>query len=116
MSRVYQLPISDPYGNVTTGIPQIGTLESAERRSFVRGVGVLTGVIALGSPLGALLPSRAWAVQLRVLSSAEAAALLAMIRTIAPHDTLDDAAYALVVNALDADAAASMQVRTDLSA
>jgi len=79
-------------------------------------MGVLTGVIALGSPLGALLPSRAWAVQLRVLSSAEAAALLAMIRTIAPHDTLDDAAYALVVNALDADAAASMQVRTDLSA
>jgi hypothetical protein len=115
MSRVYQLPISDPYGNVTTGIPQIGTLESAERRSFVRGVGVLTGVIALGSPLAALLPSRAWAVELRVLSSAQAAALLAMIRTIAPHDTLDAAAYALVVKAIDGDAAASMQARTDLA-
>ena len=93
-----------------------GSLQSAERRIFVRGMGVLTGVIALGSPLSALLPSRAWAVELRVLSSAEAAALLAMIRTIAPHDTLDDAAYALVVNALDGDAAGSTQARTDLLA
>src|SRR5271154_405250 len=112
MSRVYQLPISDPYGNVTTGIPQIGTLQSAERRVFVRSVGVLTGVIALGSPLAALLPSRSWAVELRVLSSAEAAALLAMFRSIAPHDTLDDAAYALVVKAVDADAAGSTEAHT----
>ena len=51
-----------------------------------------------------------------MLSSAEAAALLAMIRTIAPHDTLDDAAYALVVKAIDADAAGSTQARTDLKA
>jgi hypothetical protein len=87
-----------------------------DRRSFVRGMGILTGVIALGHPLAALLPSRAWAVELRVLSSADAAALLAMIRTIAPHDTLDDAAYALVVNAIDGDAAGSTQARTDLLA
>ncbi len=79
-------------------------------------MGVLTGVIALGSPLASMLPSRAWAVELRVLTSAEAAALLAMIRTISPHDTLDDAAYALVVNAIDDDAAASAQARTDLTA
>jgi hypothetical protein len=92
------------------------SLQSAERRLFVRGVGVLTGVIALGSPLAALLPGRVWSVELRVLSSAEAAALLSMIRTIAPHDTLDDAAYALVVNAIDADAAGSTQARADLKA
>jgi hypothetical protein len=83
---------------------------------FVRGVGILTGVIAFGHPLAAVLPSRTWAVELRVLSSAEAAALLAMIRTIAPHDALDDAAYALVVNAADGDAAGSAQARTDLKA
>jgi hypothetical protein len=93
-----------------------GSLQSVDRRSFVRGLGVLTGVIALGSPLAALLPSRAWAVELRVLSSAEAAALLAMIRTIAPHDTLDDAAYALVVKAVDGGAAGSAEARTDLKA
>ena len=95
---------------------QTDSLESADRRSFVRGVGVLTGVIALGHPVAALLPSRAWAVELRVLSSAEAVALLAMIRTIAPHDTLDDAAYALVVNAIDGDAAASTAARNDFRA
>jgi hypothetical protein len=101
---------------VNTRATHTGSLQSADRRSFVRGVGVLTGVIALGSPLAVLLPSRAWAVELRVLSSAQAAALLAMIRTIAPHDTLDDAAYALVVNAVDGDAAASTEARTDLAA
>jgi hypothetical protein len=101
---------------VNTYTTHTGSLHSADRRSFVRTVGVLTGVIALGSPLAALLPSRAWAVELRVLSSAEATALLAMIRTIAPHDTLDDAAYALVVNAIDGDAAGSTNARTDLKA
>jgi hypothetical protein len=101
---------------VNKGATPSGSLQSAERRGFVRGVGMLTGVIALGSPLAALLPSRAWAVELRVLSSAEAAALLAMIHTIAPHDSLDDAAYALVVNAIDADAAGSTPARADLKA
>jgi len=90
--------------------------QSADRRSFVRGMGMLTGVIALGSPLAALLPSRVWAVEFRVLSSAEAVVLLAMIRSIAPHDTLDDAAYALVVKAIDGDAAGSTQAQTDLKA
>ena len=99
---------------MTKGATPSDPPQSAERRSFVRGMGVLTGVIALGSPLAALLPSRVWAVELRVLSSTEAAALLAMIRTIAPHDTLDDAAYALVVNAVDADSAATTQARADL--
>jgi hypothetical protein len=102
--------------NVNTRTPHTGSLQSADRRSFVRGVGVLTGVIALGHPLVALLPGRAWAVELRVLSSAQAAALLTMIRTIAPHDTLDDAAYALVVNAIDGDAAGSPEARTQLTA
>jgi hypothetical protein len=91
-----------------------GSPQNADRRSFVRAVGVLTGVIALGNPLAALLPSRAWAVELQVLSSAEAAALLALIRTIAPHDTLDDSAYALVVKAVDGNAAASAEARAEL--
>jgi hypothetical protein len=91
-----------------------GSPQSEDRRSFVRRVGLLTGVIALGSPLAALLPSRSWALELRVLSSSQAAALLAMVRTIAPHDGLDDAAYALVVSAIDGDAAASTEARTDL--
>src|SRR5665213_452632 len=93
-----------------------GSPQSADRRSFVRAMGVLTGVIALGSPLAALLPGRVWAVELSVLSSSEAAALLALIRTIAPHDTLDDSAYALVVKAVDEEAAATAAARADLKA
>ena len=101
---------------MNTSATHLSSLHSADRRSFVCGVGVLTGMIALGSPLAALLPSRAWAVELRVLSSSQAAALLAMIRTIAPHDTLDNAAYALVVKAIDDGAMGSTEARTDLIA
>lgn len=74
------------------------------RREFLKSTGMLTGVLALGSPLALLAPGRAWAVDLRVLSSAEGATLMAVSRTIAPHDKLEDAAYALVIQSVDADA------------
>lgn len=84
------------------------TTATLDRRRFVQvATGALTGVLSVLSPLAALVPSRAWSVELHTLASEEAAALLAAIRTIAPHDGLDDAAYALVVGALDADATAS---------
>jgi hypothetical protein len=75
------------------------------RREFLGASGVLTGLIAVGSPLALLTPSRAWAVDLRVLSSTEGMTLMAVARTIAPHDKLDDAAYAIVIKSIDADAA-----------
>jgi hypothetical protein len=76
-----------------------------DRREFLGATGILTGVLAAGSPLTLLAPSRAWALDLTTLSSSEGAALLAAARTIAPHDRLDDAPYALVVRALDDNAA-----------
>ena len=39
---------------------------------------------------------------------------MAVARTIAPHDKLDDAAYALVIQAVDADAAGNPQTLTML--
>jgi hypothetical protein len=75
------------------------------RREFLHVTGVLTGLLAAGSPLALLAPSRAWAVDLTSFTSAEAATLLAATRTIAPHDKLEDAAYAFVIRALDAAAA-----------
>jgi len=66
---------------------------------------MLSGVLAAASPWALMAPTRVWAVELRALSSAEGAALMAMTRTIAPHDKLEDAAYALVVQSIDADAA-----------
>jgi len=87
------------------------------RRRFVQSAtGVLTGVLSALSPLAAFLPGRTWAVDMHALSASEAAALLAATRTIVPHDGLDDAAYALVVAALDSDAAASPDARAQLSA
>jgi hypothetical protein len=75
------------------------------RREFLGATGVLTGMLAAGSPLALLAPSRAWALDLTTLRSEEGATLLAAARTIAPHDKLDDAPYALVVQALDGNAA-----------
>jgi len=77
---------------------------SLPRRQFVKTTGLLTGLLAAGSPLALIAPGRAWALELHALSSTEGATLLAMARTIAPHDKLDDAAYAVVVKALDAAA------------
>ncbi len=76
------------------------------RREFLKtSTGVLTGLLAAGSPLALIAPSRAWAVDLTTLTSAEGATLMAMARTIAPHDQLEDAAYALVIQGVDSEAA-----------
>lgn len=74
------------------------------RREFLQTTGLLTGLLAVGSPWALLAPSRAWAVDLTSLSSTEGEALMAMARTIAPHDKLEDAAYAIVIQAIDGDA------------
>jgi len=80
------------------------------RREFLGATGVLTGLIAAGSPFALLAPSRAWALELKALSSTNGATLMAVSRTLAPHDRLDDAAYALVIQSVDADAAKDPQV------
>jgi hypothetical protein len=72
---------------------------------------MLTGLLAAGSSLAFLAPSRAWALDLTTLTSQEGTTLLAAARTIAPHDKLEDAAYALVVHSIDASAAKDEGVR-----
>jgi hypothetical protein len=74
------------------------------RRQFLESTGLLTGLIAAGSPLALIAPVRAWAIDLEALSTAEGRTLMSVARTIAPHDKLEDAAYALVVRSIDADA------------
>jgi hypothetical protein len=86
------------------------------RRDFLQVTGVLTGVLAAGSPLALLAPSRAWALDLTSLTSAESATLLAATRTIAPHDKLEDAAYAFVIRALDTAAAEDEALHEQLQA
>ncbi|MEP7311398.1 MAG: twin-arginine translocation signal domain-containing protein [Pseudomonadota bacterium] len=90
---------------------------NVDRRGFLQGTsGVLTGLLAVGSPFALLAPSRAWAMDLAALTTAEGRQLLIMLRTIAPHDGLDDAAYALVVQTVDADAAKDSAARAAIRA
>jgi hypothetical protein len=77
-----------------------------DRREFLKATtGVLTGVLAVGSPLALIAPSRAWAADLKAFTSAEGATLMSVARTIAPHDKLEDAAYAIVIQNIDGEAA-----------
>jgi len=89
---------------------------SLDRRDFLQATGVLTGLLAAASPLALLAPSRAWAVDLTALTSQEGTTLMAVTRTIAPHDQLEDAAYAVVVGALDTAAAKDQALRAELKA
>ncbi len=83
-----------------------------DRREFLKTTtGILAGVVLDGSPLALIALGRAWAVEMSVFTSAEGSALMALARTIAPHDKLDDAAYAMVVQAVDADAAKDENLR-----
>jgi hypothetical protein len=83
----------------------MSSVQTLDRRGFLQSAtGVLTGLLAAGGPLAMLAPSRTWAVELTALTSQEGATLLTAARTIAPHDKLEDAAYALVVRAIDAAA------------
>lgn len=87
-------------------------MDKLPRREFLRTTtGLLTGIVVAGSPLALIAPERAWALELTALTTAEAAALMAMTRTIAPHDKLDDVAYAFVIKAVDDDATKDERAR-----
>ena len=85
------------------------------RRSLLRGSGLLMGTLAAGSTLSLLAPSRAWALELKTLSSVEGTTLMKMGRVLYPHSKLPDAVYALLAKDLDAaangDAATATQLR-----
>lgn len=93
---------------------EIETPVAVSRRKFLKtGSGLLMGTLAASSGiLSTLAPSQAWALSLKSLSDSEGAGILKVTRAIFPHDTLDDAVYALVVKDLDAAAAADASVAT----
>src|SRR5688500_13810173 len=106
----YEFPQLPVEGDLAVDKPVVMPRQPAEpptipRREFLKATtGVLTGILAAGSPLALIAPARAWAVDLSSLTSEEGAALMAVARTIAPHDKLEDAAYAVVVRSVDEDA------------
>jgi Gluconate 2-dehydrogenase subunit 3 len=72
------------------------------RRRFLKDSAVLSGMLAAGSPLALLAPSRTWALELTHVDKPQADALMALAKTLYPHKTLPDAVYALVVKDIDA--------------
>lgn len=94
----------------------MSTMSPIPRRTFLAASGIVSGLLAAGGPLSLIAPGRAWALEMKALTSAQGAALLSAARTIAPHDSLEDAAYALVVKAIDTAAAADERVRALVTA
>jgi hypothetical protein len=89
---------------------------TSNRREFLKTTtGLLTGLVVAGNSLALIAPGRAWAVDLTAFTSFEGATLMAVARTIAPHDKLDDAAYALVIRAVDSDASKDASLRKILT-
>ena len=83
------------------------TRTSITRRGFIAsGANVVAGTLLYaGGPIAALAPSTSWALNLSTLDGHTGATLLQFTRHLYPHDTLEDAVYALVVKDLDGKAA-----------
>lgn len=81
---------------------RVAAAAQISRRSFLTGSAVLSGLLVAGSPLALLAPSRAWALELTRIDKPQADAIMALAKTLYPHQTLPDAVYALVVKDIDA--------------
>jgi hypothetical protein len=81
------------------------------RGLFKATTGLLAGLVVAGSPLALFARGRAWAVDLQTFTTPEGTALMAVACTIMPHDKLDDAAYALVIQAVDNEAGKDENIR-----
>lgn len=86
------------------------------RRDFLKGSGVLMGVLAAGTTLAALAPSPVWAVELKTLSQAEGTSLMKFGRVLFPHKKLPDAVYALLAKDLDGNAAKTAELKAGIAA
>ena len=93
------------------------TINGINRRQFLKtSGGLIVGTLVFASgPLALLAPSRTWALELKALDTDTGQALLRFTRHLFPHDTLEDAVYALVVKDLDAEAAADAQTKALLA-
>jgi len=87
-------------------------IAALDRREMLKAsTGLLAGWVVAGSPLALIARGRAWAIDLTSFTTPEGAILMAAARTIMPHDKLDDAAYTLVVRAIDSDASTNELTR-----
>lgn len=92
--------------------------EHINRREFLCNSGkTLAGVVVASSGAVSLVfPATGWSAQLAVFNEHESKTLLNMTRQLYPHDKIADKFYAVVVKALDGDAAASAETAKKLKA
>lgn len=83
---------------------------SLTRRELLKGVAILTGVIATGSAISMLSPSTVWALETTSLSQTQADTLMLMAKTLFPHQDLPDAVYAFLVKDIDQQVSTSSLV------
>jgi hypothetical protein len=77
-----------------------------DRRTVLQSAtAILTGAVLATSPLAAFAKGPAWSLDLFTLDKTQVTSLMAITRTICRHDKLEDLAYAVVVKAIDAEAA-----------
>lgn len=86
------------------------------RRDFLKGSGVLMGVLAAGTTVALLAPSPVWAVELKALSQAEGTSLMSLGRVLFPHAKLPDAVYALLAKDLDGATAKTAELKAGIAA
>ena len=86
------------------------------RRDFLKGSGVLMGVLVAGTTIAALAPSPVWAVELKALTQAEGTSLMSFGRVLFPHAKLPDAVYALLDKDLDGAAAKTAELKAGIAA
>jgi hypothetical protein len=87
-----------------------------DRRDLLKSAtAVLTGLVVAGSPLAAFAKGPVWALQMSTLDMVQVTTLLAITRSICPHDKLEDLAYAIVVKSIDGDAAKDEHTRALLA-
>jgi len=103
---------SEPTEHPIAAAPRI----TLTRRELLKGSGILFGMMAVSSVLSALAPSRAWALEMTGLDTHQGEVLLALVKRIYPHQSLDDAVYALAIKDIDKKATSDKTFRSTLAA
>lgn len=86
-----------------------------DRRRFLKRTGQSTLVLGASGTLMFTDPGQSWAITLDHLDEHAARTLLQMCRTLYPHDAVGDMYYAVVVEALDGEAASDPAIATLLA-
>lgn len=85
-----------------------------DRRRFLRRTGEALLVVTAAGRVMFTDPARSWAITMEVLDEHQARTLLAMTRALYPHPALGDEYYAVVVEALDAEAKSDERIAQQL--